>query len=384
MPGVSISDILHRDSNNFDLLRLLAAASVIVSHAYVLARGTTGIEPLETVSAFTLGSHAVNVFFILSGLLVAASLDRSSGIVSFATGRALRIVPALAVCVLLTAIVMGPLASTLSSGHYFGSSETYAYIVRTMTLSTAAAPLPGVFGGFPQDGIVNMPLWTLKYEVLSYGALGLLAVLGVWKRGLLLFMAIAGLFALHVLLVPERSVGEHGVVEHMARFFTCFFLGVAAYRLRGHVRLSVAGAVLAALLLVAANGSRFEEIASYVGVGYLALCVAALPVARLRRLTARGDISYGLYIYGWPVAQLVVLAAPGIGPEGLAMASLLLACVPATLSWVLIEQPAMRIRHRLRMPALPRRSASASREPERSVFEDRALDAVQSRLQRGV
>lgn len=374
MSGVSLSDIVDRGGNNFDLLRLIAAASVIVSHAWVLGFASAGVEPLESVSVFTLGQHAVNVFFVLSGLLVASSLERSPDLVSFAAARVLRVFPGLAVCVLLTAFVVGPLASDLPLGDYLLSSETYAYIARTLTLSTGAATLPGVFGELPQAGMANLPLWTLKYEVIAYGLLGALALAGVWRRVPVLLAVVALLFVLDLAVLPAHGVDQHGTADHMVRFSTCFFLGVAAYRLRGRLRLCVPGAVLAALLLAAAHGSAFDEIANYVAVGYLALCFAALPLPTLRKLTARGDISYGLYIYGWPVTQLIVLAVPGIGPFGLAVAALALAAVPATLSWTLVERPAMA----LRRPVLRLLRA----EPGPSVLQHRPLDAVQPGQQR--
>lgn len=76
--GVLLSDILGRGNNNFDLVRVIAAALVIISHGFLIVHGTSGAEPLASISAYTLGQHSVNVFFTLSGLLVSASLDRAS------------------------------------------------------------------------------------------------------------------------------------------------------------------------------------------------------------------------------------------------------------------------------------------------------------------
>jgi len=97
-PEIAVCDILERGRNNFDLVRLAAAASVIVSHSFLIAGGPLSVEPLAGISSFTLGQHAVAVFFILSGLLVAASLERNPEPVAFLGGRVLRVFPGLVAC----------------------------------------------------------------------------------------------------------------------------------------------------------------------------------------------------------------------------------------------------------------------------------------------
>lgn len=347
LKSVPLSDILRRGSNNFDLVRLLAAASVIVSHALYQLEGIDASEPLSSVSAFTLAQHAVNVFFLLSGVLVAASLDRSDSLVDFAAKRALRIVPGLAVCVLVVVFVLGPLVTTLDPAAYLAAPQTWAYVAATLSLSTGGAPLPGVFETLPAAAEVNVPLWTLKYEVLSYALLTVLALAGVWSRPMLYRLFLVGLAAAFLSQLGERAVADHGVADHLLRFWVCFFLGVTAYRLRHRLRLSPAGAILATAALVAANGTILEEAVSYVATGYLMLCLAALPLGPVRRLFARTDLSYGLYIYGWPVTQTVLLLVPGIGPARLVAASLAATALAAAVSWATVEKPALGLRRLL-------------------------------------
>lgn len=348
MNGVPLSDILARGRNNFDLVRLIAAASVIVSHAFALVSGSAETEPLASVSIYTLGQHAVNVFFVVSGLLVASSLDRSQDIVEFAAARALRVFPGLILCVLLTAYVLGPAVSSLGALDYLASPVTHAYVAITLSLSTALAPLPGVFETLPAAGEVNIPIWSLKYEILAYVVLALLAVTGIWRRRRLFWLFLSVLFITHMAgEAAHAGVDDHATIDQASRFLVCFFLGVAAYRLRKVLRLSLPGAIAAVLLLLASWGTEVEETIIYVAVGYLTLCVAALPTGFLRQLCARRDISYGLYIYGWPVAQTILLAFPEIGPIGLAMASLSITAMIAALSWQLVEQPALGLRTEL-------------------------------------
>lgn len=360
MYGVPLSDILRRGENNFDAVRLLAAASVIVSHAFFLATGTDDAEPLWSVSVFTLSQHAVNVFFILSGVLVAASLDRSDSLLRFAAGRALRIVPGLVVCAIVVTFVLGPAVTMLAPADYFASSGIWRYLAATLTLSSGSATLPGVFAGLPVEGLVNVPLWTLKYEVLSYLLLTGLAIAGIWSRPVLYRLFLAGLALAYLSQLGQRPVADHGVLDHMLRFFACFFIGVTAYRLRHRLRLSALGAAVAVAGLAAAHGTVFEEAASFLSVGYLMLCAAALPLGSARATLARADLSYGLYIYGWPVTQTILLFAPGTGPYMLAAAALLATAALALMSWQLIEKPALALRKRLpaRLPASARRATA--------------------------
>lgn len=109
---LTTADILPADKNSFAVVRLLMALSVLVSHCFYLQAGTVAAEPLRQWTGYTLGQHAVQVFFILSGILVAQSLDRTRSIVDFAVARGLRIVPGLVVCVLTTALIAGPLVSS--------------------------------------------------------------------------------------------------------------------------------------------------------------------------------------------------------------------------------------------------------------------------------
>lgn len=354
MRGVSLSDILERGRNNFDLVRLVAAASVIVGHSFIIVSGRLDAEPLAGVSSFTLGQHAVNVFFVLSGLLVAASLERSPGLVAFMAGRALRVFPGLAVCVLLLGLAMGPLVTSLDPLSYLASPQTLHYLAATLSLATGHASLPGVFETLPAAGWVDVSLWTLKYEMMCYLALALLSALGLWVRPKLLWVGLAVLIGIEIARLWRLHVDEFGVFDQVLRFLTCFFVGAGAYRLRDRLRLSPAGAALAVAALALSWGTRLEPLVAYVAIGYLALCFSALPLGPMRRLCGRGDLSYGLYIYGWPVGQLLLLSAPGLGPVGLAGASLAVTLPLAALSWALVEKPALALKRRLRpKPAMP-------------------------------
>lgn len=343
--GVSLSDILEREKNNFDLVRMLAAGLVIVSHSFLLVHGPGASEPLASLSTYNLGQHAVNVFFVLSGLLVSASLDRTRGLGAFVWARALRIAPGLVVCVLITALVLGPLVTSMDMRSYFASPQLARYLLATLSLVGATTPLPGVFDAVPMSLQVNVPLWSLKYEVFCYATLTLLAATGVWGRTRLFWLFFIALLGGYSFVeAGHTKVEEHIAIDQVLRFAVCFFLGAAAYRIRKALPLAPLGVASVILALVLARQTRLEEPLTYVASGYLALCLAALPIRQLRRLFAGTDLSYGLYIYGWPIGQTIVALAPGVTPVALATLTLTLAILAAMGSWHLIERPALNLK----------------------------------------
>lgn len=234
-------------------------------------------------------------------------------------------------------------------------------MLTTLSLTTALAPLPGVFETLPMSGQVNVPLWSLKYEILCYAILAMIAGLGIWRRDGLFWSFFALLFVTYSVVESGHSrVDEHITIDQVLRFSLCFFLGAAAYRLRHVLRLTAVGALGTIFVLVLTRQTAFEEPVSYVGIGYLTLCLAALPLGRIRGFFSRADLSYGLYIYGWPTAQTVFLLVPGIGPATLAMASLAITAVVATMSWFLIERPALGLKRQV-SPILARITRRRSR-----------------------
>src|SRR5690349_10790607 len=120
----------NRRENNFDMLRLVAALSVILSHGFLIAQGTEKNDPLNllTGNQCMLGLTGVFVFFAVSGFLVTQSFEQTRSPLRYLAKRVLRIFPAYLVCLLLTAFVLGPIVTTLPLGEYFHRPEPYHYV----------------------------------------------------------------------------------------------------------------------------------------------------------------------------------------------------------------------------------------------------------------
>jgi peptidoglycan/LPS O-acetylase OafA/YrhL len=343
-----LDDILAPERNSFGAIGLAMAIAVLFSHSYLFHGGTRAADPLMAWTGHTIGEHAVQVFFFLSGILIAQSFDRSRRLVDFVAARVLRIFPALIVVLLLSALLLGPLVSTMSARAYFTDGEVAAYIVKTILMVTGSAPLPGVFETLPLEGRVNMSLWTLKYEVLCYLGVAVLGLAGLfnarWRVPATVLLAIG----VAIVFIGEPKVQETHTFLDNLRYFTLYFLmGTLAYLARTWLQVRALVLVPLLLLFVALIGTRFAEFACAALVGYATIVAASLRWGFLTPFSREHDWSYGVYIYAAPIQQTLLQTVPGIDPLPLSCFALALTLPLAWASWVLIEKPAIGFRQSL-------------------------------------
>lgn len=308
-------------SGNLDTLRLLLAASVVVSHAWPLALGPGTAEPLSALTGHSLGGWAVALFFFLSGLLVTGSAERRPAR-AFWAARIRRIVPGLGVALLVT------LAFAYASGATAGPVEAGAWFARALTLFSIEHRISGAFAANPYPEVVNGPLWSLSHEVAAYAICALFVASGAARHraAVLAVVGAAALTCVNAGHLPGRAAV-------FAPLFFAFALGMAAHVFRDRLHLRpVAGALSLPLVAIL----PWPLAVAILGYACLAVFLTAPRVAPV------GDFSYGLYIYGWPVAQILVHLDPGIGPVPLAFASLVATLPLAIASWYVVEQPLLR------------------------------------------
>ncbi|MDT0157048.1 acyltransferase [Microbacterium sp. ARD32] len=322
-----------RPHNNFDVLRIIAASMVVIGHAWPLT-GHVGVPRLGGISIHHLG---VYVFFAISGFLLATSWARDPRAGAFLLRRALRILPALIVVVLVSMLAIGPLITTATADEYWRSSTTWTYLINIVLL--AQYDLPGVFTGNPTSA-VNGSLWSLGPEFSSYLMLVVVGMIGIrasrWLRGAL-GAGIAGL----TLLLPL-----HGALRTTAAAVIFFIVGSLIAELPRAWRLPIWPAVLGLVALTPCSGTLGLAI-SWLVVPYAVIVIGtrSAPIAAWTRRI--GDPSYGMYLWAFPAQQLLVMWWPDV-PIALCIVIL----IPATaaigaLSWHLIEHRAIRLGSRL-------------------------------------
>lgn len=338
-----LEDILAPDENSFGAVRLGAALVVAVTHGIEIVRGNLAWDWAYAASGYTSGQHAVHVFFILSGILVTASLARTRDVFRFMAARVLRIFPGLIACVLVTAMLLGPFVTTSTLSDYFGDPALLRYAVETVLLITGRSELPGVFLSNPLAGEVNNSVWTLKYEMLCYVSLAgvfLLGFLGSHTK------ALTGAALLIVLLVG--SYLTPGMIEHktaldvLRRFILCFALGSAAYVAGSYLRIRHITLAAIAVLTAVLWPTNLKTPAILFFEAYAVLWIAGFKHPAFNMFTANHDLSYGVYLYGWPISQTLVQLFPDAGAGWIVGMTLAVLLPVAAISWHTIEHPAQK------------------------------------------
>lgn len=346
-PTVALA--LERDRNNFAVIRLALAIAVVISHAFSVTTGLVTDEPLAASTGFTLGEHAVNGFFAISGFLVTMSFDRR-GWRDYAIARTLRIAPGLIVATLAVALLLGGAMSRLPLADYWLSPKVYRFIGATLSSFKSNIALPGVFENNPFTFPMGT-VWTLKYEVLCYLGVLVFGLIGLLRSRV---AALALPVGLSVALLglgyfkPEMSKG----LETALRLPLIFAIGGSLYVWRYKARLS--GPLVVALLAATwlADGTFLTKTLLFITSGYGILWFALAPALTRWSYEPKTDLSYGTYLYGWPVQQSLHALLPAAAPLVLLGPALAMTLAVAAVSWILVEKPALA----LKAKALGRRS----------------------------
>jgi peptidoglycan/LPS O-acetylase OafA/YrhL len=340
-----LSHVTEGRDNNFNIIRIVAALAVLISHSFNLATGVWDAEPLVRRLGMSPASIAVDAFFVISGFLVTGSLLSRSSLPEFLLARVLRIFPALLIMVILTVFGLGLFFTNVHWTAYLQDPRVWKHLIKNASLFTGVAfGLPGVFESNPFKSVVNGSLWTLTSEVHMYAMLAILwvtvrAIPGLGQKTFrpaivsLACAAAAAHIGGHFLSVPAGpSTG----------FLFMFLTGSAYYLLREHVLLSrpLFWVSIVLLALCTTDKDAFFVVYSVI-MGYVVLFLAYVPAGRIRKYNLVGDYSYGIYIYAFPVQQSVVALIPGISISSLAVISAAITLTFAGLSWHLLEEPAL-------------------------------------------
>lgn len=343
---VPLSASLEPRHNSFNLLRLVAALIVLASHSFLLASGNIFAEPLSLSTPYTLGQHAVNGFFVLSGLTLAQSLYQNPDISRFAFARIMRIFPGLFAFGAFFAFVTGPFLTTLTGASYFSDFHTFLYPLAVLLRFDDATPPHGLFTQLPVHDAVNSSLWTIQYELIAYLGLMIAFMLGMlrfkWLIAAQVVLALALFLAAELAFPHDRQ--EDGMIHHLTRYALCFAIGVAAFSFRNAICLNIwhLGACAAFIILV--RGTALEEVGYFVLAALLVLYLGAFDFGAATRWAQKNDISFGTYIYAWPTQQTVLTFMPSVDAWLLTAASVPVVIALAWSSWVLVERPALQLK----------------------------------------
>lgn len=343
MTAISIGQAVEGKRNNFHLMRLLAALLVIYGHCYPIT-GNPGPDLIQQVLHIRFaGSFAVDTFFVISGFLITASIEKST-LYHYLWARFLRIFPALLVCVALMAFVLGPLLTT--DPGYWQNPLVWDFWRKSSMLTGGPGVLPGVFLDSPRP-VVNGSLWTLNVEVRLYLMIFVLACLHLLKGKRASWLILAA-FGVGYFYIPHFwPIGYLTASDRWIMPIALFLMGSFIWLNRYSVPLSFP--LLALFLVVAGlfHGTPKFEIAYFACLGYSVFFVAYVPLLPVIRYR---DLSYGVYLYGWPVQQLVEHFRPNSTALFNMVWSMLITLAIAFLSWELLEKHALKLKNRVSTP----------------------------------
>lgn len=330
--------------NSLDLLRFVAASLVLYSHQHALL----GLQEPTLLGLGSLGTVGVSIFFFLSGALVCMSWERDPDCRRFFIRRGLRIFPALWVVVILTALVLGPLVTTLDMGAYFAAADSWRYLGNGFLLISHV--LPGVFLDNPYPSAVNGSLWTLPLEFLCYlcvAGLGALRTIPTWLRPKVLFALLCLVFPFFLNHFGSRFQPH---MEMLIVFFagaSCSeFLGKNPnISLREKLKNGLFLIAMAALFLTGCRGNERFALLVFVAIVVTVAFRTSLGNSIIKRT---GDLSYGMYIFAFPVQQTIIHFFKFYKldfSQYLALSFVITICL-SYISWAIIEKPALNLKSR--------------------------------------
>ncbi len=339
-----LDQVFDQRSNALNAWRLTLATGVILVHAYLFVRHNPPLGP-------AVGAVWVDGFFAISGFLITASWLHKPKARTFFAARALRILPGLWICLIVIAFILAPATGTV----------TLPSQIRFVLVHATLLPLPADIDGTPTAHfhIWNGSLWTLLFEALCYALVAGLGFVGLLNRWFI-FAALAATLTWAALLPPERffaPIVENGqplspaifallVQAETARLLTMFLAGALLYQFRDKIPanwplVAVSTGIVAVSMIL---------LPDYRLLGAVPLTYAIIASGSLihhKRLQLRTDLSYGVYIYSFPLQQVLLVIGLSVHPLLFTAISAAVTLPVAALSWFLVEKPSLTLKSRL-------------------------------------
>ena len=340
-----------RLNNNYDFLRVFAALCITYTHAYNLLQQSVN-EPLMKISGQRVDFSFIglSIFFSVSGYLVAKSAVTSPSFKNYVWKRFLRIQPLLIVVSVLSIFILGPLFTSLSVADYLSNAETYSYLRNIMPVFGIQFFLPGVFLKNVAESGINGSLWTLVIEERLYIFLSLLFLFRRTKK--LFFLITILLF--NILYLMHMIFYHVQLIEYLNRpqvFYALIFLNASCLYLlkinfENYAKIAGFLIVLFGIIII----SFFAELSQPLQVLLIPMLVIAL--AHVKGITNRagryGDFTYGIYIFSFPVQQMLIAKhAVQNNPLILFLLTLTIVIPAAIISWHLLEKKMVLLKNRI-------------------------------------
>lgn len=335
---MKLGQVFDRHHNALTMWRLVLAIGVILYHSWPLTGRQIDYGPAVRL----LSNIFADGFFVISGFLITAAWVRRPYLKEYWASRVLRIFPGLWVCLLVIAFVIAPIAAKVQHSTVTFSSEL-EYVVNNALLNVAYFDIDGTPTDVPYPGVWNGSIWTLFFVLLCDVMVSVLGIVGLLKRRWViptLFVS-AIIWAAYVSYTPPL----YSWPQVLARFFVVFLAGAMLYQYQNQVPARWSLVALSVAIVVASGFTQNYRVIGALPLAYAVIVSGAL----IRKTRLRNDFSYGVYIYAFPVQQLLA----GFGLTRLNPFLFFLLATAATLpiaalSWFVVEKRAMALKSRIR------------------------------------
>jgi len=336
----SLTDRLANRDNHFNFVRLLLASMVMIDHAGLVVSGMAGSEPFRPFGV-SLGYMAVDGFFILSGLLIARSLATKGVGAQYFLARLLRVYPALIFLAVIAVFLIGPIIAQES---YWRGWATISYGIEIIKFGDTSGGPIGFYPDNPFPNEFNSPLWTLRYEMLCYVLAPFAFWLGIISHRFRFLICLVLLGGVSVIFdAHEKSIFGSHVLASCVRLGFAFGIGIGLWHIRNLVRGQFGWLVLGlGVFMIAGVFDVGQDVADTVFMATFVMWLGLANWPALSKLPLKSDISYGVYIYHYPIMQILIANFPDLSWPRLLLFSTILTLPAAWVSWTFIEKTALR------------------------------------------
>lgn len=333
-----LDDLLTK-SNALSFLRLFFAILVIISHSFPI--GGFGAEP--KAFGLSLGGGAVAGFFTISGYLITNSRVTQSP-KNFFIRRLLRIYPGYLIAIFFTAFIFAPLIASKAGS--WSIQNAVEYVAKSFLIVFGQPnSLQGSVAELPYDEGINGSLWTLAPEVIAYATLGLLYLNQKIRNSeavpVVVFAILAAVIEMSNPVHEWMLLGEEWQYVRPALVLWLYFLaGNILFKTRKVIQKNKKSLPLSILFLILGCYTETLESIASIPLAFLILWTASALPEIFRKVGKKNDISYGVYIYAFPVQQtLTCFGIQNLGYISYFCLTLATVFPLATASWFFVERP---------------------------------------------
>ncbi|MGC9337720.1 MAG: acyltransferase family protein [Candidatus Cloacimonadia bacterium] len=349
----TISDVYKKSNNFFYSIRFILATLVIYSHSPMLLDRSKDI--IAEFTGISLGFVSVKAFFVISGFFITQSFTSSKTIWIYFLKRFLRIMPPLFITLFVMAFILGPLLSNLCLRDYFFSTDSgspFLYFINYLSFDLTGSSydtyfIRDIFCNNPSK-VVNGSLWSLKFEFIMYTILPGIFLLFwlVRKRIIFLLILIVLSFLEFKQIHTGNFVGKIGHAYYISLIVDCgyyFFSGVILYTFKDKIFMGLSILLVSIVCFISFTYIGYFNFALMFFLPYIIIiCLGILfkkdPLKRM------GDFSYGIYVYAYPVQQIIIqFYKVDLTVFKLFYLSFIMTLIVSILSWHFLEKPSINL-----------------------------------------